>query len=58
MNTMDARTATGTSRSIFIEQVANEAVLREAWYRVQRGGRAGGIDGVTVDAFRPHADQT
>lgn len=37
--------------------MADEAVLREAWYRVQRGGRAGGIDGVTVDAFRPRADQ-
>lgn len=32
-------------------------MLREAWYRVQRGGRAGGVDGITVDAFRPRADQ-
>jgi group II intron reverse transcriptase/maturase/CRISPR-associated endonuclease Cas1 len=37
--------------------VADDTVLREAWYRVQRGGKAGGIDGMTVDAFRPRADQ-
>ena len=44
-------------KSSFVEQIADEAVLREAWYRVQRGGRAGGVDGVTVDAFRPRAEE-
>lgn len=44
-------------KSLFIEQVADRALLREAWYRVQRGGRAGGVDGVTVSAFRPHAER-
>lgn len=48
---------TSVRRSLFIEQMADPAVLREAWYRVQRGGRAGGVDGVTVPAFRPHADR-
>ena len=35
-------------KSLFVEQMADEAVLREAWYRVQRGGRAGGVDGVVA----------
>ncbi len=56
MNTLGTR-ASPVHRSLFTEQMADEAVLREAWYRVQRGGRAGGVDGVTVDAFRPRADQ-
>jgi group II intron reverse transcriptase/maturase/CRISPR-associated endonuclease Cas1 len=42
--------------SLFVEHMADDAVLREAWYRVQRGGRAAGVDGMTVDAFRPRAD--
>lgn len=49
--------ATHARKSLLVEQMADEAVLREAWYRVQRGGRAGGVDSVTVDAFRPRADQ-
>ena len=57
MNSSRPIVATQVRRSLFIEQMADEAVLREAWYRVQRGGRAGGVDGVTVDAFRPRADQ-
>lgn len=42
--------------SPFIEQMADEVLLREAWHRVQRGGKTAGVDGVTVDAFRPHAE--
>ena len=49
--------STMTHRSWFIEQIADEHMLREAWYRVQRGGKTGGVDGMTVDAFRPHADR-
>jgi group II intron reverse transcriptase/maturase/CRISPR-associated endonuclease Cas1 len=41
----------------FATQVSDETVLREAWYRVQRGGRAPGVDGVTIAAFRPSADR-
>ena len=44
-------------RSWFIDQMADEHMLREAWYRVQRGGKTGGVDGMTIGAFRPHADQ-
>jgi len=44
-------------RSWFIEQMADEHMLREAWYRVQRGGKTGGVDGMTIDAFRPHAER-
>jgi group II intron reverse transcriptase/maturase len=57
MRTVGAITAARIQRSLFIEQLADEAVLREAWYRVQRGGKAGGVDGTTVDTFRPRADQ-
>lgn len=42
--------------SPFIEQMADEVLLREAWHRVQRGGKTPGVDGITVDAFRPHAE--
>ncbi|MFA5910308.1 MAG: CRISPR-associated endonuclease Cas1 [Vicinamibacterales bacterium] len=44
-------------RSWFIDQMADEHMLREAWYRVQRGGKTGGIDGMTVDAFRPDVER-
>lgn len=57
MKMVSALQATGSRRSLFVEQMADEVVLREAWYRVQRGGRAGGVDGVTVQAFRPLADR-
>ena len=56
MKALSVLQATAGRRSLFVEQMADEAVLREAWYRVQRGGRAGGVDGVTVEAFRPRAD--
>lgn len=49
--------ATRIRQSLFVQQMADEAVLREAWYRVQRGGKAGGVDGMTVAAFRPRAEQ-
>ena len=50
--------ATAASRrSLFIDQIADENVLREAWYRVQRGGKTAGVDCMTVDAFRPYADR-
>lgn len=32
-------------------------MLREAWYRVQRGGKSAGVDGMSVDVFRPLADR-
>lgn len=32
---------TMSHRSWFIDQMADEHVLREAWYRVQRGGKPG-----------------
>ena len=57
MNASSAAPVTSGRRSLFVEQMADETVLREAWYRVQRGGRTGGVDRVTVEAFRPHADQ-
>lgn len=57
MKALGVAAATQVRKSLFVEQMADEAVLREAWYRVQRGGRAGGVDGVTVDAFRPRADR-
>lgn len=57
MHAFSATAVTRARSSLFVEQLADEAVLREAWHRVQRGGRAGGVDGVTVDAFRPRADQ-
>lgn len=57
MKALGVAAAIQVGKSLFVEQIADEAVLREAWYRVQRGGRAGGVDGVTVDAFRPRADQ-
>src|SRR6266545_4181801 len=57
MKSSGAIATTSVRRSLFVEQMADEAVVREAWYRVQRGGKAGGVDGVTVDAFRPRADQ-
>lgn len=44
-------------RSWFIDQMADEHMLREAWYRVQRGGKTGGVDGMTVDAFRLKVEQ-
>jgi len=44
-------------RSWFIEQMADEHMLGEAWYRVQRGGKTGGVDGMTIDAFRNHVDR-
>jgi len=44
-------------RSWFIDQMADEHMLREAWYRVQRGGKTGGVDGMTIDAFRLHVDR-
>ena len=44
-------------RSWFIGQMADEYVLLEAWYRVQRGGKAGGVDGMTVDTYRPHVER-
>lgn len=53
-----ASAATTTRRSLFVDQLADENVLREAWYRVQRGGKAGGVDGVTVATFRPHAERS
>jgi group II intron reverse transcriptase/maturase len=56
MKALSVLQATRCRRSLFVEQMADEALLREAWYRVQRGGRAGGVDGVTVEAFRPRAD--
>ena len=49
--------STMTHRSWFIEQIADEHMLREAWYRVQRGGKTGGVDGMTVAVFRPPADR-
>lgn len=49
--------AISARRSLFIEQMSDDTVLREAWYRVQRGGKAGGVDGLTVDGFRPRADE-
>lgn len=53
-----AGTPSATNRkSLFIEQMADEGVLREAWYRVQRGGKAGGVDGMTVGTFRAQADR-
>lgn len=42
--------------SLFIEQMSDETLLREAWHRVQRGGRSGGVDGMTVDMFRARAE--
>lgn len=51
-----AAPATGRT-SLFVDQIADPNVLREAWYRVQRGGKAPGVDGVTVDAFRPYAER-
>ena len=57
MRTSGAIPVASVRRSLFVEQMADQAVLREAWYRVQRGGKAGGVDGVTVDAFRARADQ-
>ena len=53
-----ASVATTTRRSLFVDQLADENVLREAWYRVQRGGKAGGVDGVTVATFRPRAERS
>lgn len=46
-----------SARSAFIDEVADANTLREAWYKVQRAGRAPGIDGMTVDAFRAHAER-
>ena len=57
MKTSRALAATQGQASLFIEQMADEVVLREAWYRVQRGGGAGGVDAVSVDAFRPLVDR-
>lgn len=43
-------------RSAFVAQVSDEARLREAWYRIQRRGKAPGVDGMTVDHFRADAE--
>jgi len=40
---------------LFIEQFTEDAVLNEAWHRVQRGGRTPGVDGVTAESFRRNA---
>lgn len=51
-------TASGSPlRSAFIEEIADTTTLREAWYRVQRAGRTPGIDRMTIDAFRAHAER-
>jgi retron-type reverse transcriptase len=57
MMTVGSSTAATARKSLFIEQVADPNMLREAWYRGQRGGRAAGVDGMTVDAFRPYAER-
>jgi len=49
--------ATAARQSLFVGQLADPGVLREAWYRVQRGGKTAGVDGMTIDAFRSHADR-
>lgn len=55
MNTLIPVTVT-PRRSQFVEQFAETATLREAWWRVQRGGRTAGIDHMTIDAFKVGAD--
>lgn len=57
MATVSAAGATMPRASLFVTQIADETMLREGWYRVQRGGRAAGVDGMTVDAFRPRAER-
>jgi len=57
MSTSAALGAISARRSLFIDQMIDEAIMRDAWFRVQRGGKAGGVDGMTVDAFRPHAER-
>lgn len=42
--------------SLFIEQMSDETLLREAWHRVQRGGKSPGVDGMTIEMFRTRAD--
>lgn len=57
MKAWSAVASTANRKSLFIDQMAEESVVREAWYHVQRGGKAGGVDGITVDTFRPHAER-
>ncbi len=48
---------TAPSHGAFVSQLADPVTLREAWHRVQRGGRTPGVDAVTVQRFAVRADQ-
>jgi retron-type reverse transcriptase len=44
--------------SAFVQRIADAALLREAWYRVQRTNSCGGVDGVSVRRFRASVEQS
>ncbi len=54
---LTAPLARRATRSWFVEQIADDGALREAWWRVQRGAKTAGVDGMTVDVFRAQLDR-